>query len=368
MPYSSLNGGNTITNSGSSGMYLFHSNTYNTVRGNTISDSGENGIHLWGAHNSVSDNIIFESENAGLYLGGQNTEVVGNSFSNNNYGIHCKGDSNTISDNFVTDSLTSGIHVLWSNDNTIFHNNLIDNAVNAYDSNPSDNDWYDPFLLEGNFWSDYEGWDDGSGTGKHAIAGDGIGDTELQHPDDDYDNYPFTKANGWLNQPPVADAGRDQEIILGETAEFDGSGSSDPDGDETIDSYEWDFGDSDTGSGETTNHEYESAGTYIVTLTVTDDFGAADTNTMTVTVITPIESIEDLIRDVKAKKLPPGIENSLVKKLEGAIAALERGQNDVAKNKLEAFAHEVDALRGKWLSNEDADDWTAKAQRIIEQI
>jgi len=174
--------------------------------------------------------------------------------------------------------------------------------------------------------------------------------------------------NGWLNQPPVADAGPDQEIILGETVEFDGSGSSDPDGDETIVSYDWDFGDETAGSGETTTHTYSSSGTYTVTLTVTDDHDATDTDTMTVTVITPIESIQDLIRDVKALKLPPGIENSLVKKLEGAIAALERGQNHVAINKLGSFVHEVDALRGKWIEDNDADHLIAKALRIIDVL
>jgi len=355
--------GNTITNSGSNGMYIFHNNNYNTVSGNTILNSGENGIHLWGTYNTVSGNIIDDSANAGLYLGGQNTEVIGNSFLNNNYGMYIHGyGSHTIQENTIEGNLASGIHLQGSTDNTIFHNNLIDNSVNGDDSNPSNNDWYDPFLLEGNYWSDYTGVDNGFGG---RIAGDGIGDTMIPHPFADYDYYPFTKESGWLNQPPVADAGPDQEAILGETVEFDGSGSSDPDGDETIISYEWDFGDSDTGSGETTSHEYTSTGAFTVTLTVTDDFGATDTATMTVTVITPIESIQDLIRDVKAKKLPPGIENSLVKKLEGAIAALERGQNDVAINKLYSFIHEVEALRGKWIENEDADDWTAKAQRII---
>ena len=160
-----------------------------------------------------------------------------------------------------------------------------------------------------------------------------------------------------------ADAGPNQTVNNVETVTFDGSGSYDTDG--TIVSYAWDFGDGQFGSGVTTTHSYDYSGTYTVTLTVTDEDEATDADTMIVTVKTPIESIQDLIRDVKARKLPPGIENSLVKKLGGAIAALERGQNNVVINKLEAFAHEVDALRGKWLSDEDADDWTAKAQRII---
>ena len=49
---------------------------------------------------------------------------------------------------------------------------------------------------------------------------------------------------------------------------FDGSGSSDPN--EDVLTYSWDFGDGARGSGITTTHVYEAAGTYDVTLTVND--------------------------------------------------------------------------------------------------
>lgn len=41
-----------------------------------------------------------------------------------------------------------------------------------------------------------------------------------------------------------------------------------------ITSYEWEFGDGSTGSGETVNHVYERAGTYNVTLTVEGEDGS----------------------------------------------------------------------------------------------
>jgi len=66
------------------------------------------------------------------------------------------------------------------------------------------------------------------------------------------------------------------------TCDFDGSGSSDPDG--TIVSYEWDFGDGATGSGITVSHTYVAAGDYTVMLTVTDDDGATDGDSQVVSV------------------------------------------------------------------------------------
>lgn len=57
----------------------------------------------------------------------------------------------------------------------------------------------------------------------------------------------------------------------------DGSGSSDTDG--SIVSYVWNFGDGFTATGLTASHTYAAAGTYTVSLTVTDDDGATDTAT-----------------------------------------------------------------------------------------
>ncbi len=88
------------------------------------------------------------------------------------------------------------------------------------------------------------------------------------------------------NQPPVAYAGED--ILSCENVGFavnlDGSGSYDPDG--SIVSYEWDFGDGTTGTGANPVHTYTSANYegYTVTLTVTDENGAMDSDTVTVVV------------------------------------------------------------------------------------
>ena len=69
---------------------------------------------------------------------------------------------------------------------------------------------------------------------------------------------------------------------VGETVTFDASTSSDPDG--NIELYSWDFGDGDTGTGVTATHVYTVKGTYVVTLTITDNDELTDTATRFITI------------------------------------------------------------------------------------
>ena len=84
--------------------------------------------------------------------------------------------------------------------------------------------------------------------------------------------------------PPTATFTMDpQNPMVGETIIFTSIGE-DPDG--IIVKWVWDFGDENTGTGETFNHTYTLAGDYTVKLKVVDDHGISSTNT-TLTVISP---------------------------------------------------------------------------------
>lgn len=95
------------------------------------------------------------------------------------------------------------------------------------------------------------------------------------------DSFHISRLFG-VNQPPTPAFTFSTQAL---TASFDASDSSDVDG--TIASYAWDFGDGSTGTGRTTQHTYASAGTYPVTLTVTDDDGSPDQLQRQVTVTAP---------------------------------------------------------------------------------
>jgi 6-phosphogluconolactonase (cycloisomerase 2 family) len=75
------------------------------------------------------------------------------------------------------------------------------------------------------------------------------------------------------NQGPVAAL---SASVNGDTASFDASGSTDPDGSPA--SYAWDFGDgqTSTSTAAVANHAYAAPGTYTATLTVTDDEGCSN--------------------------------------------------------------------------------------------
>gem|GEM_PF-568130 len=70
---------------------------------------------------------------------------------------------------------------------------------------------------------------------------------------------------------------------------FDASGSSDSDG--SIASYTWAFGDGSSGTGITASHTYNTAGTYTVLLSVTDNEGAASNANQAISVMTQSDPV-----------------------------------------------------------------------------
>jgi len=107
----------------------------------------------------------------------------------------------------------------------------------------------------------------------------------------------YLKGGGVLpNELPSADFAASANNLA---ASFDGSPSADTDG--TLSSYDWDFGDGQTGTGVTTNHTYEASGTYTVTLTVTDNRGGTAVKAKSQAVVAnqpPTSSFTSVVTDL----------------------------------------------------------------------
>jgi len=100
------------------------------------------------------------------------------------------------------------------------------------------------------------------------------------------------------NQSPIAliDA-RDLTGRAPFRVSFNAYDSQDPDGE--IERCRWSFGDGNSDTGEFVSHTFRTVGTYTVTLTVWDDDGASDSDSVSVTVLEGPQLSDFHITDVR---------------------------------------------------------------------
>lgn len=152
-----------------------------------------------------------------------------------------------------------------------------------------------------------------------------------------------TDDEGFMNQAQVVvnvSSGANQDPVASFMADptsgtpplvvdFDASASNDPDG--MIAKYEWDWDgggtyDFDSGTDPTVAHTYAAVGIYTPILRVTDNFGATDTETLTITVGNPNQPpIADLQGDplTGAAPLLVNLDGSASSDADGTIALYE---------------------------------------------
>jgi hypothetical protein len=128
-------------------------------------------------------------------------------------------------------------------------------------------------------------------------------------------------------------------------------------------------------------------GATTVTATATDASGNTATCTFTVTILTPQDATKKLISSVEklgaagpalapfalassgAQGSTSGEVRSLVAKLEASIQQMDRGNRTAARNQLQAFINEVNALvKAGRLPSAKGTEWTASANEIIRSL
>jgi nitrous oxidase accessory protein len=162
---------------------------------NRIKNNLRDGMHLYYIDELIIQNCnISNNYHSGIIIfGGSNSDFYDNKFYNNTQGIKMhKSKNNRIIYNVLYEECSTGtdntngdlnskigILALMKSNNNLFHHNDIYYWINAYDC--CKNQYY--FSNEGNYWCNYQGWDQDH---------DGIGDTPFSVPGgDNIDPFPL---------------------------------------------------------------------------------------------------------------------------------------------------------------------------------
>jgi PKD repeat protein len=188
---------------------------------------------------------------------------------------------------------TRRVSAAWSCKNVAVANSSPTAHIAA---NPTSGSWPLDVEFDGAASSDVDGtivafdWDFGDGASSstsapsHQYSGPGSYLARLTVSDD-------RGATGVADVTIVVGTNAAPNAVLGATptsgnpsltVAFDSSSSFDSDG--SVDSYSWDFGDGGSSTAASPSHQYNSAGSFLVTLTVTDDLGASGIATQTIVV------------------------------------------------------------------------------------
>ena len=175
---------NTILNN-TIGLVLLTQSSYNIIGKNIIKNNTNSGIDIgYSSYNTIIGNDIFWNDRGILLVGSKTTEnrIVANRIFNN--GGKTKPDG--------------GVCLIdWPHHNVVYHNNFINNTIQARISGIEVNIWDDGYPSGGNYWSDY--------TTRYPDAQElddsGIWDTPYVIDEDNQDNYPLMEP--WTPSPPL---------------------------------------------------------------------------------------------------------------------------------------------------------------------
>ncbi|WP_394553142.1 PKD domain-containing protein [Agromyces sp. MMS24-JH15] len=208
-------------------------------------------------------------------------------------------------------------------------------------------------------------WDFGDGTSgtgvtaTHAYATAGTFVVTLTVKDDDAATATATRSVVTVT-PNVLPTAAFTANVSSQTVSFDASSSVDPDG--AIVDYAWNFGDGKSANGATASHLYGAAGTYAVTLTLTDNRGGVATKTTQVTTTASPVSIE-LARDEFGRSVTGGWGAADV----GGPWTLSSAANANVANGTGILVHAANATRKATLDAINANDLTVTGDFAVDK-
>jgi len=173
---------NFIANNSAKGGIDLHYTKNNTITGNVASNGGIEAVSS--VNTTVIRNEVSNGRGIWLWCSSYNdwcasgNVIADNSVSTSQYGIRLNASNNIVVGNTVSNNDFYGIIVHWPDQggNSIFHNNIVNNTVQAAYYNYTTS-WDDGYPSGGNYWSDYPGVDLYSGPDQDQPSSDGIGDT-----------------------------------------------------------------------------------------------------------------------------------------------------------------------------------------------
>ncbi len=291
-----------------------------TIINNTVTDN-ENGINFQFANNvTIKDNNISSNTEDGIYILTSGSTypqplIINNTLRGNAHGIVCGSGGKPIIINCTIENTATNDLQAHGESHIITINTTFNKSKVVFDPDTSNLTvkWYLHTYINDTLGNPIPGAtvhikDNANGTYDRNVTTDVNGYVnwtvlreyyQTQSTLIDYNPYNITVSKpGYLtsyadvemneskyiiitlqtDENPIADAGPDQSINEDELVNFNGSGSTDDVG---ILWHNWTFGDGnfDFGTNITTNHTYTNAGTYIVTLNVTDTISQWDEDT-----------------------------------------------------------------------------------------
>jgi len=276
-------------------------------------------------NNSKIENVNISDNFHGIMLFGSNNTLKGNNLTKNGYAIHSYGHSSRYFENVIADN-NDGIWLIGSN------NSIRRNAI-------TNNNYRGIYLVGSN----------------NTVFQNEIMNNSVGIVIDFYDNKIYH--NNFINNVKQSDLNEPRAIGI-----WDGGYPSGG-------NYWSDYSGIDLYSGPYQN-ETGSDGIgdtpYFIDENNQDNYPLM--KPWSPKPPSPVEATKELIETIETWNLSKGIENSLTAKLDNVIHQLNKGNENVAINKLTALINQVDALRGKKLTTEQANYLISEAQRIIDLI